>query len=200
MCRWKFPRLIFAQYKSINTIINFILKIVTSQLNVSLLVEWYSWPEWLARCMSSKNKNYFKRLKTLFQCHYNITWVNLFQNWCYTRDYSSSSHEPVWKGEIEKLFSCIDCLILNEDGAVANSTETCWFRADDQTGRQAQSDRLIGHFRVPGPLYQNEFKFSAFDVEMTFILMQIILIFTWKDVHLASFRKWGSLELGSGLL
>ena len=33
-----------------------------------------------------------------------------------------------------------------------------------------------------------------------FILMQIELIFTRKVVHLASFWKWGFLELGSGLL
>ena len=33
-----------------------------------------------------------------------------------------------------------------------------------------------------------------------FILMQIKLIFTRKVVHLASFWKWGFLELGSGLL
>ena len=32
-----------------------------------------------------------------------------------------------------------------------------------------------------------------------FILMQIKLIFTRKFVHLASFWKWGFLELGSGL-
>ena len=33
-----------------------------------------------------------------------------------------------------------------------------------------------------------------------FILMQIKLIFTRKVVHLATFWKWGFLELGSGLL
>ena len=33
-----------------------------------------------------------------------------------------------------------------------------------------------------------------------FILMQIKLIFTRKVVHLASFWKWGFLEVGSGLL
>ena len=48
----------------------------------------------------------------------------------------------------------------------------------------------------PGPLYQNEVKCSAFDMEMFFILMQIKLIFTWKVVHLVSFWKWGFLELG----
>ena len=39
----------------------------------------------------------------------------------------------------------------------------------------------------PGPLYQNEAKYSAFDMEMILILMQIKLIFTRKVVHLASF-------------
>ena len=51
----------------------------------------------------------------------------------------------------------------------------------------------------PGPLYQNEVKCSAFDMELFFILMQVKLIFTRKVVHLASFWKWGFLELGSGL-
>ena len=52
----------------------------------------------------------------------------------------------------------------------------------------------------PEPLYQNEVKCSAFDMEMIFILMQIKLIFTRKIVHLASFWKWRCLELWSGLL
>ena len=51
----------------------------------------------------------------------------------------------------------------------------------------------------PRPLYQNEVKYSAFDMEMIAILMQIKLIFTRKVVHLASFWKWGFLELGSCL-
>ena len=49
----------------------------------------------------------------------------------------------------------------------------------------------------PRPLYQNEVKCPAFDMEMIFILMQIKL-FTWKVVHSVSFWKWGFLELGSG--
>ena len=81
-----------------------------------------------------KSRNYFGRLNTLsYTCHYNITWVNLFQSWCNTRDYPSSSHEPVWKGEIESLF-CIFCLIFNDD-KFSNWIETCWFRADDLTVR-----------------------------------------------------------------
>ena len=52
----------------------------------------------------------------------------------------------------------------------------------------------------PGPLYQNEVKCSAFDMETIFILKQMKLIFTRKVAHLASFWKWGFLELGSGLL
>ena len=40
----------------------------------------------------------------------------------------------------------------------------------------------------PGPLFQNEGRCSAFDVEIIFfIFMQIELIFTRKVVHLASF-------------
>ena len=52
----------------------------------------------------------------------------------------------------------------------------------------------------PGPLFQNEGRCSAIDMEIIFILRQIKLIFTRKVVHLASFWKWGFLELGSGLL
>ena len=48
----------------------------------------------------------------------------------------------------------------------------------------------------PGPLYQNEVKCSAFDME----LMQMKLILSSKVVHLASFWKWGFLKLGGGLL
>ena len=71
-------------------------------------------------------------------------------------------------------------LIFNKD-AFTNSIETCWFRADDLTGKQVQ----------------NEVKCSTFDMEMVFILVQIKLIFTKKVVYLASFWKGGSLELGS---
>ena len=38
-----------------------------------------------------------------------------------------------------------------------------------------------------GTLYQNEVKCSAFDIKMSFILMQIKLTFTRKVDHLASF-------------
>ena len=106
--------------------------------------------------MSSKNKNYFSRLNTLsYACHYDITLINLFQSWCNTRDYSSSSYEPVWKGEIENpLLYLLSHLIFIED-AFTNSIKTCWFRADDLTGKQVQ----------------NEVKCSAFEMEMIFILV-----------------------------
>ena len=42
----------------------------------------------------------------------------------------------------------------------------------------------------PGPLYQNEVKCSAFDMEIILILKQVKLIFTRKVMHLASFWKW----------
>ena len=51
----------------------------------------------------------------------------------------------------------------------------------------------------PGPLFQNEGRCSAFDMEIIFIIMQIKLIFTRTVEHLASFWKWGVLELGSAL-
>ena len=52
----------------------------------------------------------------------------------------------------------------------------------------------------PGPLYQNEVKCSAFDMEMIFPSHANKTHFHRKVVHLASFWKWGFLELGSGLL
>ena len=51
----------------------------------------------------------------------------------------------------------------------------------------------------PGPLFQNEGRCSAFDMEIIFHSYAIKLIFKRKVVHLASFWKWGCLELGSGL-
>ena len=61
---------------------------------------------------------------------------------------------------------------------------------------------LIGHFRVPPGLCMKT-RWSTqrpFVWKWFFILMQINLIFIRKVVHLASFWKWGFLELGSGLL
>ena len=52
----------------------------------------------------------------------------------------------------------------------------------------------------PGPLYRNKLSAQPLIWKWFFILMQIKLIFTRKFVHLASLWKWGSLELGSGLL
>ena len=52
----------------------------------------------------------------------------------------------------------------------------------------------------PGPQYQNEVKCSAFDMEMILYSHANKTHFTRKIVHLASFWKWGFLELGSGLL
>ena len=69
----------------------------------------------------------------------------------------------------------------------------------------------------PGPLFQNRgsgelgnglfwltamvFQFNLIsNMEIILILMQIKLIFTRKVAHLASFWKWGFLELGNGLL
>ena len=51
----------------------------------------------------------------------------------------------------------------------------------------------------PGPPYQNEVKCSAFDMEMIFYSHASKTRFHKKGVHLASFWKWGFLELGSGL-
>ena len=51
----------------------------------------------------------------------------------------------------------------------------------------------------PGPLYQNEVKRSAVDMKMIFHFHANKTHFTRKVVHLASFWKWGFLELWSGL-
>ena len=50
----------------------------------------------------------------------------------------------------------------------------------------------------PGSLFQKKGKCSAFDMEIIFH-SHAKLIFTRKVVHLASFWKWGFLELGNGL-
>ena len=65
-------------------------------------------------------------------------------------------------------------------------------------GKQSRS---IGHFRVPpGLCFKTRLSAQPLIWKSFFILMQIKLIFTRKVEHLASFWKWGFLELGSGLL
>ena len=59
----------------------------------------------------------------------------------------------------------------------------------------------IGHFRVSSGLcFKTRVSAQPLIWKSFFILVQIKLIFTRKVVHLASFWKWGFLELGSGLL
>ena len=63
------------------------------------------------------------------------------------------------------------------------------------------SPLAIGNFRVsPGLCIKTRLSAQPLIWKWFFILMQIKLIFTRKVVHLASFWKWGFLELGSGLL
>ena len=58
----------------------------------------------------------------------------------------------------------------------------------------------IGHFRVPpGPCFKTRLSAQPLKWKWFFTLRQIKLIFRRKVVHLASFWKWGFLELGSGL-
>ena len=58
----------------------------------------------------------------------------------------------------------------------------------------------IGHFRVPpGLCFKTRVGAQPLIWKSFFILLQIKLIFARKVVHLASFWKWGFLELGSGL-
>ena len=59
----------------------------------------------------------------------------------------------------------------------------------------------IALFRVPpGLCIKTRLSAQPLIRKWFFILMQIKLTFTGKVVHLASFWKWGFLELGSGLL
>ena len=59
----------------------------------------------------------------------------------------------------------------------------------------------IGHFRVPpGLCLKTRVGAQPLIWKSFFILLQIKLIFTRKVGHIASFWKWGFLELGSGLL
>ena len=51
----------------------------------------------------------------------------------------------------------------------------------------------------PGPLFQNEGRCSAFDMEIIIHSHANKTIYTRKVVHLTSFWKWGFLDLGSGL-
>ena len=58
----------------------------------------------------------------------------------------------------------------------------------------------MDHFRVPpGLCFKARVGAQPQIWKSFFILMQIKLIFRRKVVHLASFWKWGFLELGSGL-
>ena len=58
----------------------------------------------------------------------------------------------------------------------------------------------IGHFPVPpGLCFRTRIGAQPLIWKSFFILMQIKLIFTGKVVRLASFWKWGFLELASGL-
>ena len=66
-------------------------------------------------------------------------------------------------------------------------------------GHRTNNNR-IGHFVVPpGLCFKTRVGAQPLIWKSFFILMQIKLIFTRKFVHLASFWKWGFLELGSGL-
>ena len=71
----------------------------------------------------------------------------------------------------------------------------------DSTVRRNGPYYAIGHFRVPlGLCFKTRVGAQPLIWKSFFILMQIKLIFTRKVVHLASFWKWGFLELGSSPL
>ena len=67
-------------------------------------------------------------------------------------------------------------------------------------GRDVTCKPAIGHFRVPpGLCIKTRLSAQPLIWKSFFILRQIKLILTRKVVYLASFWKWGFLELGSGL-
>ena len=81
-----------------------------------------------------------------------------------------------------------ECLELEKAKKKKKSSELGWVSKATRnlkTKRGSNDNRLFPS--SPGPLFQNESRWSA---------MQIKLIFTRKIVHLASFWKWGFLELG----
>ena len=65
---------------------------------------------------------------------------------------------------------------------------------------ERQQQMSMGHFRVPpGLCIKTRWSAQPLIWKWFFILMQIKLFSTRKVVHMASFWKWGFLELGSGL-
>ena len=76
-----------------------------------------------------------------------------------------------------------------------------WSRFKDiHTCARGNTDVLIGHFRVPGPLFQNEVKCSAFDMQMIFHSHANKTHFHKKGCALGLILKVRVLELGSGPL
>ena len=73
-------------------------------------------------------------------------------------------------------------------------------RAGGRGVKRQEVTTKLGRFRVPpGLCIKTRLSAQPLIWKWFFILMQIKLIFTRKVVHLASFWKWGLLELGSGL-
>ena len=107
---------------------------------------------------------------------------------CYNRD---PSQRRFWVKHVsrKKLF----CILVQ------------WFGQNFQAnrldlGRKRHLAMQVGHFRVsPGLCFKTRVGAQPLIWKSFFILMQIKLIFTRKVAYLASFWKWGSSELGSGL-
>ena len=92
------------------------------------------------------------------------------------------------------------CALYTSDTLINPSTRRYTYRV-----RRLNINSLhfnsTGHFRVPpGLCFKTRVGAQPLIWKSFFILMQIKLIFTRKVVHLASFWKWGFLELGSDLL
>ena len=72
----------------------------------------------------------------------------------------------------------------------------------DTSFKYGQRQLVMENRPFPSPSgspYQNEVKCSVFDMEMIFHSHASKTLFHKKGVHLASFWKWGFLEVGGGL-
>ena len=101
------------------------------------------------------------------------------------------------------VFDELNEMELKRDKVWSSATSLFKWRFRSRRRRCCLSSliRPVGQFRVPpGLCFKTRLGVQPLIWKSFFILMQIKLFFTRKVVHLASFWKWGFLELGSGLL
>ena len=111
-----------------------------------------------------------------------IRWLNHF--WVKMHFFSSSFNNK--SKYCDKMMQSASLCVISSKKKLAFTAVLTWL--------------LIGHFRVPpGLCFKTRVGAQPLIWKPFFILIQIKLIFTRKVVHLASFWKWGFLELGTGL-